>query len=519
MSYQKSRTIRTTGLKDLILDRTFAGQGLGKSIVSSIKDKTIASVKGVTEKFDPLNIASALGGSLGGYAFGKLTGRSNEDISYFTGRKVSDASKKNKNPLLTKVADGEKRPTKKGEGLADVLARIFNLLKFHMAEVKKEHEITANFEKEKEDEKELRHKEIIEAISKIGGGTATPVGPVKEGGMFSKLLQMIKNMIEKAFQAIKPILDFVKNIMKALGGKTVQFLKFLAAFGTEASLGILLPAAAAAALMFLVTNEKNKILANPDSPEYRNNPFAQKLRGEVKSEQEAAQRNAAQARRQVPRTEVENLLKTNITDEELKQEYGGTRDDLKKWLDKTKDEKTARWQRPVFDSKGNIVIKGGDTREDLRVKTPKFHIPGEQHVGQQSYTPVENPPEPSPVAEPKLDNLNGSSKDAYLPMDGRERGAFIPGNEPLVVPAPAATLTPRYNPITRQMEMAQRQNLDLNLASATEPETIVIDKSKIINTGDSGGTEIIKSASVRTDNKTLRGIQKQNTRFGPVAMA
>jgi hypothetical protein len=357
MSYQKSKAIRTTGLKDLILDRTFAGQGLGKSIVSSIKDKTIASVKGVTEKFDPLNIASALGGSLGGYAFGKLTGRSNEDISYFTGRKVSDASKKNKNPLLTKVADGEKRPTKKGEGLADVLARMFNLLKFHMAEVKKEHEITANFEKEKEDEKELRHKEIIEAISKIGGGTATPVGPVnEERGVFSKLLQMIKNMIEKAFKAIKPILDFVKGIMKALGGKTAQFLKFLAAFGTEASLGILLPAAAAAALMFLVTNEKNKILANPDSPEYRNNPFAQKLRGEVKSEQEAAQRNAAQARRQVPRTEVENLLKTNITDEELKQEYGGTRDDLKKWLDKTKDEKTARWQRPVFDSKGNIVI-------------------------------------------------------------------------------------------------------------------------------------------------------------------
>jgi hypothetical protein len=51
-------------------------------------------------------------------------------------------------------------------------------------------------------------------------------------------------------------------------------------------------------------------------------------------------------------------------------------------------------------------------------------------------------------------------------------------------------------------------------------EPIIIDKSKIINSGgSSGGLDVLQSAPVRTDNRTLKGIQKQNIRFGPVALA
>ena len=513
MSYQRSRAIRTTSLKDLILDRTVQGRGLGSSIVSSIKDKTIADVKGITEKFDPLNIATAFGGSLGGYAFGRLTRRSKEDISYFTGRGGRGSfmdSRKNKNPLVTKVGAGEDRPTKKGEGLADIMARIFNLIKKNSEQVKKRQEITANFEEEKEDERALRHKELIETISNMNRkrkklGSVTEVG---KDGMFSKLLDMVKNMIEKTMKAIKPILDFVRTIMKALGGKVVKFLQFLGALGTEGVLGILLPATAAAALLWLVKSEKDKILANPDAPEYRNTPFAQKVRGEVKTEKEAAARNQAQARRQVPRKEVEDLLKTDIPDSDLIKEYGANRIDMKKWLDKTKDDKVARWQRPLMDSGGNIVIKGGDTREDLRVTPPYLQTPRQKgfQPGGSTVTEMKNVD-----TTPTTSATNSSTRSAVTPMTGQDRGAFIPESKPVVTPA-ASPVSSTTNPVTGRMSMAQRQNLDLNLDVATVSEPIIIDKSKVIAGGDSGGVDIIKSASVRIDNPTLKGIQKQSLR-------
>jgi len=526
MSYQRSRAIRTTSLKDLILDRTMQGRGLGTSIASSIKDKTVASVRGLTETFDPLNIATAFGGSLGGYAFGKLSGRSRDDISYFTGRGGRSSfmdPKKDKNPFITKVQDGERRPTKKGEGLADVLARIFNLLKIHMAEVKKEREITANFEEEKENEKELRHKELLEAISNIGGGTATAVGPVREdGGMFSKLLQMMKNMLEKAFRAIKPILDFVKSIMKALGSNALTFLRFLGAFGTDAVLSFLLPAAAALGLLYLIKSEKDKILANPDAPEYRNNPFAQRVRGEAKTEKEAAERNIAQTRRQVPRSEVETQLKTDIDDAELIEQYGANRADLNKWLNKTEGQTgVIKWQKPVLDSEGNIRIKAGDTRDDLRMPPPASQTPrqrgsfpgGSDAPSSYLRTPASIGNQPGGSKPTAVKNVDINSLESPA-MDGSNKGAFLPMTSPVASPVSAMP-----SPVTRQMAMAQRQNFDLNLADSSEPETRVIDNSKIINGGGSDGVDIIKSASIRTDNRTLRGIQKQNARFGLVAMA
>ena len=513
MSYQRSRAIRTTSLKDLILDRTVQGRGLGSSIVSSIKDKTIANVKGVTEKFDPLNIATAFGGSLGGYAFGKLTGRSKDDISYFTGRGARGSfmdSRKNKNPLVTKVGEGEQRPIKKGEGLADILARIFNLIKKNSEQVKKRQEITANFEEEKENEKQLRHKELLEAISNIGGGTATPVEPVKqEKGMFSKLLAMMKNMIEKAMKAIKPILDFVRTMMKALGGKALQFLKFLAAFGTEGVLAFLLPATAALGLLYLLKSEKDKILANPDAPEYRNTPFAQRVRGEAKTEKEAAAKNAAQARKRVPRSEIENQLNTDIGDADLIQEYGANRNDLNKWLNKTKDEKNVQWQKPMMDSAGNITIKGGDAREDLRMPAPASQTPRQRG----SFPGGSDAPSSYLRTPESIGNQPGGSKptavkNVDLPaMDESNRGALLPMTNPAASP-----VAERSIPITGRMQMAQRQNFDLNLDDATSSEPIIINKNNVVGGGDSGGVDIIKSASVREQHATLRGVQKQSLR-------
>jgi hypothetical protein len=356
--------------------------------------------------------------------------------------------------------------------------------------------------------------------------------------MFSKLLQMMKNMLEKAFKAIKPILDFVKSVMKALGKNALTFLRFLGALGTTGVLSVLLPATAALGLLFLIQNEKDKILANPDAKEYLNNPFAQRVRGEAKTEKEAAAQNAAQARRQVPRSEVETQLKTDIDDADLIEQYGANRADLNKWLNKTEGQTgVIKWQKPVLDSEGNIRIKAGDTRDDLRMPPPASQTPRQRG----SFPGGSDAPSSYLRTPESIGNYPGGSKPTAVRnvdvnpsqppvMDGSNKGAFLPMASPVASPVSevnnqnstppnVSSVSAMPSPVTRQMAMAQRQNFDLNLADASEPETRVIDNSKIINGGGSDGVDIIKSASVRTDNRTLRGIQKQNARFGLVAMA
>ena len=539
MSYQKSRAIRTTGLKDLILDRTFAGQGLGKSIVSSIKDKTVASVKGVTEKFDPLNIATAFGGSLGGYAMGKLTGRSSEDISYFTGRRVGGA-KKNKNPLVTKVADGDKRPTRKGEGLADILARIFNLLKNRMLELKKEQEVTANFEEEKEGERELRHKELVDAISNMSlGTTATPVGPVKdEKGLYSKLLNMMKNMIEKAFKAIRPALEFVGKLMKALGGNAIKFIKFLAAFGSEAALAFLFPAAVIVALKLLGDKQREDIEKNPDDKRWKDSPYARIVRKEFETKQEAVAFNLRRNATVMKRPVIESLVKSQATDTALMAQTGATRGRLSQWL-KDHPESTARWQGPVRNDSGQIVMPAADY-EEAKVINPRNNLPGAAHLGQRGYN---YQPVPSSATVIPTNGPNAArNSTAVIPTNTsnvvrmttplpRALGA----DNPFVFSQPQSLTPPRavtpftttsaampssqVSALTGRMQNAQRTNFALNMEDDSS-EPIIIDKSKIINSGgSSGGLDVLQSAPVRTDNRTLKGIQKQNIRFGPVALA
>ena len=497
MSYQRSRAIRTTSLKDLILDRAVQGRGLGSSIVSSIKDKTIADVKGITEKFDPLNIATAFGGSLGGYAFGKLTGRSKDDISYFTGRGARGSfmdSRKNKNPLVTKVGEGEQRPIKKGEGLADILARIFNLIKKNSEQVKKRQEITANFEEEKENEKQLRHKELLEAISNIGGGTATPVGPVKqEKGMFAKLLAMMKNMIEKAMKAIKPILDFVRTIMKALGGRALQFLRFLGALGTSGVLSVLLPVGIAAALLYLADEAADRIeeiKKNPNDPKFKDVPLAMKLRGLAATEAAAADLNRRKSQRRVPRSFIESLVNSEATDEQILAQTGASKEDLKEWLKRTKQEPNASFQQSVKNTDGDIIIKAGDPRDNLEV-TPK-HL----------RTPRQKGFQPGGSNEPSSYLVTPRAK-------GFNPGGTMPPEPPENNISPVSAMP---SPVTGRMQMAQRQNFDLNLDDATSSEPIIINKNNVVAGGDSGGVDIIKSASVREQHATLRGVQKQSLR-------
>jgi len=89
MDYQQAADIRKKGLFSLLTEKLVSGQGVGSSIGSALSERTQATVTGLKEKFDPLNIVKTLtfGSNLAPALLGRLFGRKREDIAYFSGGK------------------------------------------------------------------------------------------------------------------------------------------------------------------------------------------------------------------------------------------------------------------------------------------------------------------------------------------------------------------------------------------------------------------------------------------------
>lgn len=96
----------------------------------------------------------------------------------------------------------------------------------------------------------------------------------------------------------------------------------------------------------LAAEEKEKIRENPNAPEYKDNPYAMVVRGEAKTEAEAGEINRQKTQKQYRRNEIEEFVKSDLTDRELTQEFGTDREGLKKWLSENTS-RGAMYQAPV----------------------------------------------------------------------------------------------------------------------------------------------------------------------------
>jgi hypothetical protein len=384
MEYQRAQILRGRSLKDLIVDRTLAGQGFGKSISSSIKDKTKAKLTGLKEKFDPMNISRMVGGRLGAYAYGKLAGRSEEDMAYFAGTRrrssvTSDAlgiTPVKNDPLISKVSDGENRPVRKGDGLSTVMARIFNLLKRRILEEKKENEIAKNFEEEQENEKERRHKELLDALKNLGGGTASEE---KKGKSFlERVIETVKKMLAKVFEKIKPLLKFVQSLYKlfskgALG--IAEGLLFLAKKIRGRKLALISMAidAASGGTVGPAANERERLAqTDPYDQSLLDNQTAMFKRGEISSDSliESASLNAKKRQKLFSRSGIKRILDDDTLSKAQKEEKIGVKDlkEAEDWYEATKDESFAEFQGRVKNDAGKLVVRSGDTRKNLVVQ-------------------------------------------------------------------------------------------------------------------------------------------------------
>lgn len=194
MSYSQAKDIRKKSLASLLTDELMKEDStIGGSIKSALSDKTKATMKGIKQRIDPMNIVKFMtgGSTLASTMFGKMSGRNEEDMRFFAGKdKATPVGSK-----ATKVGAVEGGSD---EGLIAVLSQIYSLLKStHENEVTKR-ELENNKAEEKQSEDERRHKELLKALGAVsnGGGTVTVVKEKDSGG---GLFDFLTSIVEKWF--------------------------------------------------------------------------------------------------------------------------------------------------------------------------------------------------------------------------------------------------------------------------------------------------------------------------------
>ena len=504
MDYKQAGKIRDTGLGDLISQKLANKQSLGSSIKSSVGESLKAKATGIKEKFDPLNIAKFMtgGSSVGPSIVGKLTGRSQEDVSYFTGVKpkldilpaleknstipeitnketivkiinktatkitnkvVRDSTKqvvyksvgktvkesvpivvdkssdkvvretvpyvatnvieqtvpfvaeyatdqatpltveaavpqvimelsgkdvaqdskvirqivkeavpqvimelsgksttstpvskdskgRGKDPLFSTIGSGKATPIRKNDGAADVVSKLYNLMKTSYDKKIEAAELERDFAKEKKTEDEIRHKEFIKALMGIKPKEEKKEEKKEEeSGLLSNVLKLAEEIA--GLKSLKDVMTGLKGFLARKLGLSVAEVAGAEVAGAEVVgaevAGAEVAAAAAiapellatgAALLFVTpfvasAYEKHKIEKNPNAPEYKDNPYAMKVRGEVKTEAEGAAKNKKKGLKQYKRQEIEDIVNSQVADRVIEEEYGKTKPELKKWLE------------------------------------------------------------------------------------------------------------------------------------------------------------------------------------------
>ena len=195
IEYSRANRINNSSLKSLIGNNYAKDRSLVGSVTKAISDKTAAKATRIKETLDPLNIISSLPifGNILSYGLGKAVNRSERDLQYFTGygkprkqrekkESVTEETKK-KTPSLgrviggldtasyTSVSEGNQQKFRRGDGLANLLARQLNLMKAYNEEEKKWRKQEIKAQKIRDNERMEWNKKILSAagISFAGG--------------------------------------------------------------------------------------------------------------------------------------------------------------------------------------------------------------------------------------------------------------------------------------------------------------------------------------------------------------
>jgi outer membrane biosynthesis protein TonB len=158
MDYQKAKDLRSKSFSDLMTDKLTGGQGIGSSLRETLSEKSKARMTGIKEKFDPMNIIKTLtfGSKLGPALYGKMMGRSEEDMKYFVGKKTRGPGQNKTSGQLDSQADSM---------AVDALGLIYRLMLRNQEDEKLRREEEKGSIEERDSEEELRNQELVKALT------------------------------------------------------------------------------------------------------------------------------------------------------------------------------------------------------------------------------------------------------------------------------------------------------------------------------------------------------------------
>jgi hypothetical protein len=151
MDYDKAEELRKKSFGSLLGEQE---GGLGASLKSAISQKTQAKITGIKEKFDPMNIARAVGGKTGAAVYGKVFGRDQKSMERFAGtrkKRISATDNVGK-------ASGDSSP-------ADVLGLIYRMMLRNAEDAKLQNELKQNKREEEDKEEKDRNQQLIRALT------------------------------------------------------------------------------------------------------------------------------------------------------------------------------------------------------------------------------------------------------------------------------------------------------------------------------------------------------------------
>jgi hypothetical protein len=336
-------------------------------------------------------------------------------VHSIAGKKVGTATQ------IPKVTSTDGLESKGNDSLMNSLAKMFSFMQQTREDDIKRRDTERSFSEEKKTEEQRRHEQflkILKEYTSIGTTTLQPTATTEDGG----ILSIIKSMIEDALK----VFEWIKDL-KSLVPYAARLLTFLSGPVGLALLGVGL----VAAIAYEVKAEKEAIEANPNDPKYKDNAYAMKLRGEATSVGQAAEVNTRKATRQFRRNEIVDLVKSDLTDNELISSPGAPgadRPTLQKWLDEN--------PKPTAMFQGNVAPIAG---------TPQTAIPA-GGLPLPSATP--SPPSPGGIT----------------PSTGGGQG---PTNPEMLTPStPSATPVPPTPP-TSPVNDAISRNVDLIMNNYT----------------------------------------------------
>jgi hypothetical protein len=241
MEYSTAKSIRGRSLSSMVTQGIRSGGGVGSSIRSAISQKMRARMTGIKEKFDPMNVAKFLtgGSNLAPAILGRLTGRSQSDINYFSGGRKT-ATRVGKSSMLGRMS----------EDSVGSLSELFTFIKKSHEQDLRIRESERSFQEERVNEDQRRHNEFIKILKDYVGSTGTAT-IVKEEEKKSSLLDFFKNMAIKLFEKLIEPFKWLLQNKKLLSN---IFRLFLGPLG-----GILL---AGSAIVWLADELKDYFRAN-----------------------------------------------------------------------------------------------------------------------------------------------------------------------------------------------------------------------------------------------------------------